>query len=746
MSYRNLLCFAFRKYFLSLIVILVLIPCSRQNLFAKEPVKLTRINSEITLDGLSNESAWNNISPLPVTMYRPTYQGEQTERTEIRIAYDENFLYVSGRFYDSDPSGIHSNSLYRDRANNDDTFTLLLDTFNDKENALCFWTTPAGIRGDRAVANDGLMHNSNWNTYWDVVTVQNEDGWFAEFRIPFSSLGFKKQSEQVTFGLITYRYIDRKNEVHLYPGFSQNWRHDTPSKAQEVILENISSLKPVYFTPYILGGYGRNSELNTTETAYDTETEYDKDIGLDIKYSITNNLTIDATINTDFAQIEADNEQVNLSRFSLFFPEKRRFFQERSGIFNFNIGGLYSRDRLFHSRQIGINDEQEVRILGGVRLVGRIGPWDIGALNMHTEGGSGLPSENFGVVRLRRQMINENSYTGGIFTSRLGDNGSYNYAYGFDSILKFHKDEYLTVKWAQTVEDDLVKGKSFNFINSSVFNALWERRVMQGFNYEFSLTRSGKDFLPAIGYTTREDFTEFSWRVHYDSWPEESLRLRKYSLFQILGSAAYRNTDGTLESAWAEWGTDCSWKSGAFIWADAEIYHEDLREAIEFPDNTEIPTGSYTYQRLEVGGSTPPGRLLRSRFYSSVGSFYDGWIQSYGITPSLSFSKYFGLHANYNVNMVRFPDRDQKFNAHLISLRIEGALNNKLSMNGFIQYNSISDQLTPNIRFRYNFAEDNDFWLVYNEGFNTDREKENPVLPRTDNRTVMMKYTYTFQK
>ncbi len=729
-----------------LIVVLWLVPFSQRILVAQEALTLQRINSEIILDGLSDEPAWNNIEPLPLTMYQPTFKGTPTERTEIRVAYDDYYLYASGRFYDSDPTGIHANSLYRDRAINDDAFNLILDTFNDKENALCFWTTPAGIRGDMAISNDGELLNDNWNTFWDAAAVQNGDGWFAEIRIPFSSLGFKRQSNHVTIGLIAFRIIDRKNEVLIFPAIPPDWQRHTPSQAKEVSLTNILTQKPVYCTPYILGGFGRNSIINTDSTGYRFDREYDRDIGLDVKYNISHNLTIDATLNTDFAQIEADDEQVNLSRFSLFFPEKRRFFQQRAGIFSFSTSGLYTRDRLFHSRRIGIHNGKEVRILGGVRLVGRAGPWDIGAFDMQTEKSGELPSENFGVVRLRRQSFNENSYTGGIFTSRIGNDGSYNIAYGFDSILRFYKNEYFTLRWAQTFEDDNIKEKSFNFLDAASILALWQRRTRVGFNYEFSLTRSGKDFSPSIGYTTRRDFTDFSWRIHYDTYVGEESRLRKFSLFQILGSAAFRNSDKSLESAWAEYGTDCVWKSGAFIWADAEIYYEDLLEILEFPDNTEIPKGSYNYYRLEVGGMTPPGRLLNSRFYLSIGTFYDGWNQTVGLTPAWSISRYLRLHADYYVNFVRFPNRDQKFNAHVFSLRVEGALNNRFSINGFIQYNSISDQLTPNIRVRYNFREGNDLWLVYNEGFNTDRANTTPILPRTDSRTIMMKYTYTFKK
>ena len=719
---------------------------SHHNLFAQDTWNIQRIHGDVVLDGPSNESAWNDIDPLPMVMYQPVYEGELTERTEIRIAYDDAYLYASGRFYDSDPAGVHVNSLYRDRSMNDDMFNLFLDTFNDKENALRFATNPAGNRVDNALSNDGNTINENWDTFWDVAAVQNEQGWFAEMRIPFSSLGFKRQSEEVTIGLIACRYIDRKNEIHMFPAFSQDWPLHTPSKAHEIHLTNILTQRPVYVTPYVLGGFGQNSILNADATGYSADTEYSREIGLDVKYNLTHNLTLDATINTDFAQIEADDEQVNLTRFSLYFPEKRRFFQERAGIFSFAVSGLYGRDRLFHSRRIGIHDGMAVRILGGLRLVGRAGPWDIGIVNMQTEKSNALPSENFGVMRLRRQVINENSYAGGMLTSRLGADGSSNVAYGFDSIIRLFNNEYLTLRWSQTFEDDLINENSYRFWDASSMLALWERRTRMGWNYEFSLVRSGEDFLPGIGYTTRRDFTEFAWRIHYDKYVTESSKLKKYSLFQILGSAAYRNVDGSLESAWAEYGTEFHWKSGAFIFADAEIWYEDLRNTLPFPEGTWIPAGSYVNPRFEGGFRTAPGRLLHTVLIFCAGAFYDGWIQFIWINPVWSISRHLNLSADYSVNFVRFPDRDQEFDAHIVQLRIEGAFNTKCSINGFIQYSSISDQLTPNIRFRYNFREGNDLWIVYNEGFNTDRDKWSPMLPKTNNRAVLMKYTHTFIK
>ena len=379
--------------------------------------RLPRITEEIHLDGKLDESVWKRIAPLPLTMNSPTFGGTPTERTEIRIAYDDNYLYASGAFYDSDPSGVRANNLIRDGVNfSDDRFALILDTFNDNENALGFLVNPAGARADFTVYNDGESNrgpplNFSWNTFWDAAVTRTDEGWFVEVRIPFTSLRFQDHDGRVIMGLIAWRAIARKNEVLTFPAIPTKFRWGTykPSIAQDVVLEGVYSRKPIYISPYVLGGIEQTPELNANETAYTIQQKLTRNVGLDVKYGLTSNLTMDLTLNTDFAQVEADDERVNLTRFSLFFPEKRPFFQERAAVFDFNTG---QQSRVFYSRRIGLGPGGElIPIYGGIRLIGRIGRWDMGFLNMQTApyDAADLPSENFGVLRFRRQVLNSNS-------------------------------------------------------------------------------------------------------------------------------------------------------------------------------------------------------------------------------------------------------------------------------------------------------------------------------------------------
>ena len=306
----------------------------------------------IIFDGIPDEEDWDAIDPLPLVQYAPNAGAAPTERTEIRFAHDESYLYGSMRAYDSDPDGVRGNSLYRDRLAGSDHFEIVLDNYNDNESAYVFSTTPTGIRNDVAITNDatggtitqGGWLNRDFNTFWDAKTKVTEEGWFAEIRIPFSSLRFQEVDGEVIMGLSVNRKIARKTERLVYPAIPPvtDWAFLRPSLAQKVKIQGIKSKKQLFVTPYALGGIQQSHELDEVQNSYSTQNEYKREIGGDMKISITNYLTLDLTVNTDFAQAEADDQQVNLTRFSLFYPEKRQFFQERAGIFNFTTGGLCS--------------------------------------------------------------------------------------------------------------------------------------------------------------------------------------------------------------------------------------------------------------------------------------------------------------------------------------------------------------------------------------------------------------------
>jgi len=714
-------------------------------------IVLQRIEGPITLDGVIDEPGWEKIEPFPFIQNAPNFGSEPTEKTVVLITHDDEYLYLAGRLHDSEPSKILDATKQRDtQAAATDFFGIIIDCFCDKENGLAFFTTPTGLRWDATIANDGVTERDNempfgmsWDTFWDVAVTRNEEGWFAEFRIPFSSLRFQDVDGRVVMGIIIWRWIARKNEIDVFPAISPDsgaWSIVKPSLAQEVVMERVYPKKPLYITPYVLGGHGRAYELNEAESAYQKRDDPVFEAGLDIKYSITSNFTADITVNTDFAQVEADNVQVNLTRFSLFFPEKRRFFLERASTFEFRFGGP---NRLFYSRRIGINEDTDdmVRIYGGARLVGRVGGWDLGFLNMQTAKVEGLPSENFGVLRVRRRVFNPFSYVGGMITSRIGMDGSYNVAYGLDGIFRIFGDDYLTINWAQTFENDAAN--KFLSLDPAKFRLDWERRTLKGIGYSLGISRAGEDYNPGMGFEMREDYIRFGNRVFYAWIPSAESFLRLHQVY-LNGFLTLRNSDNTTESAELGPGwmfeTNSGW--GGFI--QPKIYIENLDEAFELTYDVEVPPGEYTFYGVEGSLNTPMGRTFSIIPNFKIGSFYDGWRISAGTFYFLNLSSTWQLSGFYEFNRIQFPDRNQELTAHVARLKILATFTTKLSISAFIQYSGADDVVVANLRFRYNPREGNDFYLVYNHGINSNRYRELPHRPFTDNRAIMLKYTYTF--
>jgi len=718
----------------------------------REPLQIPRIEDPIRLDGRSDEAAWQRIDPVPAVQYEPQAGAPPTETTEFRFAYDENYFYVSVRTLDDNPDGIRSNTLYRDELNGSDHIELVLDTYNDNETALLFNTTPAGNRRDAAISNDasgggiasGSWINANFDTYWSAETVVNDRGWFAEMRIPLSSLRFDAEQRQVVMGLIINRKIARKNERVVFPAVEPNddWAFLKPSRARKIVLTGVESERPVHVTPYVLAGMEQNQALRTAgERHYVMERTMPTDAGLDVKYRVSDNLSLDLTANTDFAQVEADNQRINLSRFSLFFPEKRQFFQERSGLFEFRTGG---ESRLFHSRRIGLTKSgRPVRILGGARLVGRVGAWDLGLIEMQTADSPTLPSENFGVVRLRRQVLNPYSNVGGLVTSRVGMDGSYNVTYGIDGLFRLVGKDYLSVKWAQTLERQVIRQGNLTAVNSGRISVELERRRRQGFGYDVFLTRSGPNYQPGMGFVRRTDFVNLDNTVSYTWMPEGQSPLLWHTA-RLNGYAFLRNDDGSVESA----ALTPSWEFTATNQANGRVALSLQRETPRTPftlgGDTPVPAGRYTFATGTLEFNTSPTGLLGVGTELHAGSFFDGWRISTQITPSWSISKYFGIEGTYVYNHIAFPERDRRYDSHITRLRIRAALNTAISLNSFLQYSSAANRVSANTRFRYNFSEGSDLWIVYDEGLNTDRARRIPTLPLTDSRSLMVKYTYSF--
>ncbi|HLO57212.1 MAG TPA: DUF5916 domain-containing protein [Bacteroidales bacterium] len=739
---------------LFIIFLTVLIAINFPGSSSAQETVIPRLNEKIVFDGYMNEAVWNDLPPLTFVMHTPVFGKEPTEKSDVRIGYDNECLYVGARLFDDSPSEIMMTSRKRDEISaGNDWFQVIFDSFNDKENGVVFATNPLGLRTDYTILKDGiadmpeLPFNVNWNTFWDVKTHVDDKGWSLEMRIPLSSLRYKDINGTVTMGLICVRSVPRLNETYISPAIPPNWGRFSfmrVSQAREVKFKDIRSKKPFYIAPYVIGGYQKQNLLNQAETAYYQDNDPKISGGLDLKYGLTNNLTLDVTLNTDFAQVESDDQRVNLTRFDLFYPEKRSFFQERSSIFAFDFE---QGNSLFYSRRIGLSEDEPLPLYGGVRLTGMMNKWDVGILDMQTrefnsykDSSHNLPSENFGIIRMRRNVINKNSYVGAIMSSRAGIDGSYNVSYGADAILKFFKDDYLNIKIAQVVTDSL----HYNLfsVNPTAIYANWKRFRNEGLGYNFSYGRYGKDYDPGSGFHMHDNYSYYNGSLRYGWLCKEASALQSDG-FQVTLMNYQSNLTGKTESSILSAGYYFNMKSGMFSYQGINRQFESVTDSFEFSDKACIPPGNYNFWMLEMHSMTASVKPFYIGMDLFAGSFYDGNRFSVMLAPSWNVSASVQLKAEYEYNRLRFSTRGQKFEGNVGRLRALWMMSTKLSFSSFIQYSNADHYTGVNLRFRYNPREGVDLYVVYNEGRNSDLNREVPHLPALSDRTFMVKFTYT---
>ena len=731
-----------------------------QFLSLKDAVTINKFSSPVTFDGNPGEEAWNSLTPFKMTMHLPVYGKEPTEETDVRIGYDDKYLYIGARLFYKDPGIMRSASLKRDyMGNSGDWFGVILDSYNDKENGMGFFTSPDALRWDATIQKDAVLQshdqipvNNSWNTFWDVKTTLEKTGWSLEMRIPFSSLRFQEIKGEVRMGLILHRWIPAKNERDLYPAIPPNWGPVSiikPSQAQEIVFHGIKPSKPVYIAPYALAGIESNYDLNNAGDVYKKSSNPTVEAGLDIKYGLSNNMIMDLTANTDFAQVEADDQQINLTRYSLYFPEKRTFFLERASVFDYALGG---NSNLFYSRRIGLSDDGDpIRIYGGARITGRVGKWDMGVLDMQTaalwkENSSGeaeevLPSENFGVLRFRRQIINDNTYVGAMMTSRLGVDGSYNLAYGLDGLFRVFGDDYLDLKWSQSFEDSVTNR---SITEPTRIAVRWERRSSLGLGYNFGYGLSGIHYNPGIGFEMQNDYSSFRGGLKYGWLPGENSAIYSHSPEIMVRYMNYID-DGSIMSLNLNGGwtflSKSQWEGNLSL-----VYNiESLRDSLELKeDEIFIMPSEYRFVNIMGALSTPATNPLFLMVKTETGQYFDGIRFSINLQPTWNISKHMEMGAIYNFDWLKFNSRNQEMVNHIIGIKALYMLDTRLSINAYIQYNTAVNGILTNLRLRYNPKEGNDFYIVFNEGRNTDLTREVPNLPVYDTRSVLLKYTYTF--
>jgi hypothetical protein len=721
---------------------------------AQEPLDVPKVD-KLVFDGKLEENFWKKLSTFSFVQFQPTYKKESSQKLEVYLVYDEDYLYLTGRLYVSDPDYIRGQSFKRDADNpSTDYFGIVIDTYNDKENGLGFFTSPTGLRWDAEINNDATGDNSigvDWNAYWDVLTTQTNEYYDVELRIPWSTLKFKSTNDECIMGISIWRYIAALNETSQFPDISPdlgemaNWK---PSLFQEVKFKGIQSKNPLYITPYVLLGNQRQNTLNDSESQFDYKQEFNANAGLDVKYNLTSNLTMDVTVNTDFAQVESDDEQINLTRYQLFRPEKRQFFQERANLFDFRFNYV---NHLFYSRNIGIKDGEAVPILGGVRLTGKIGKMDIGALNMQTaKAGSsfiqGLAgenlSENFSVLRVKQNVFNQYSYVGAMLTHKMDFNGEFNTGYGLDGVFRLWGNEYLTLKWAQTFEDGVEK-KPFSLEPTRFFIG-WTRRDFAGFSYDINVGSTGSDYNPEMGFVSRSNYFFGNARLQYGILFGEKSHWQTMSFYLSLW-ADNNYSIGKFDQSSSQIGISMQSKTAWSYNFSLQQNYDYLTEELSFSDEVIIPAGAYWHRTANANVTTPYNARSGIATGLKYGKFFDGDFFAFEVDPRWNPGPHFELHAAYEFKHLNFKEREQTLISHILRLRALYMLSAQFSVSAFIQYNNDSNLFISNVKLRYNPKEGNDLYIVFNEVLNGDRERMLPYYPLLNTEVLALKYTYTFK-
>jgi hypothetical protein len=712
---------------------------------AGEVKPITRLNGNIQLDGIVDEASWLLVDPLPLTMHWPVFKGDITESSEIRVAYDDENIYVGAICYDSDPSKIQVTTFQRDNwGEEDDQVAIILDPYNDNENSLVFAVTVTGSRIDAVIKNDSQGDDPvslSWNSYWEAASTRDNRGWQAEMKIPFSSLRFQEENGSVEMGMIAYRYIARKHELNSFPAIPADWgfwSFTKASQAQTVSFQDVKNERPWYISPYGLVGLGHHHQADDNGV-YDSTPDRIFQPGLDLQHALTDNLNADFTLFTDFAQVEADNQVVNLSRFSLFFPEKRKFFLERASIFDFQTD---LNNNMFYSRRIGINDGEMIPLWGGIRLVGRMDSWDVGFLTLQSRETGNFASENFGVLRLRKNVFNQRSYLGGMMTSRFGLDGKRNIVYGIDGIINMFRQDYLQVNLAQSW--DTGDSASIAIYDRSRMYLMWEKRIINGFGYRFSYSSVGQNYIPGLGFEQRYNFSQFGDRIFYSWFAPEKSSLRQ-TVVTLHGGISLNNSTHepetstlALESRWA-------WKRGSGLTVKVENLLDNVPAIFNLSDTDTITPGRYSNSILGITHSSAPVGMFQAETNLKAGTFYGGNLGSISLSTQVIFSKYFEMLAFYEYSHIKFPKQDDPFVSHVARLNMTASLNVKLSLSGFVQLNSLQGISSLNFRLRYNPIDGNDLYLVYNEVLNNHSRQSLRNHPLSDSRNIMIKYIHTFR-
>ena len=721
------------------------------------PVAQTHITTTAPkIDGVLDEATWAAAVAVSHFLQREPDEGAPaTERTEVRILRDDDNLYLGFRCFDSEPEQIIATVMRRDGdLSDDDNVQVVLDTYNDRRGGFFFATNPLGARLDVSLSAEGRSRNESWGCVWSCRAQIDSLGWTAEMAIPLDQLRYAV-GDDATWGINLSRTIRRKNErAFVVPpplsyGFSGHLR--TSRLATLTGLGRLEERPRLEITPYAQASTNRDFE------ALDTEAQYTLDGGIDLKYGITPALTLDLSWRTDFAQVEADQEQVNLTRFSLFFPEKRDFFLEGAGIFSFGErvqrsgGGNRPPTLLFYSRRIGLEEGHALPVFGGGKLTGRSGPFEIGVLNITTEAkqfrdeatdvryiddsGSFLAEDdplltqativdtidfeyidttrvqqtNFSILRLRRDIL-ERSSIGLIAVNRdPGTETDYNRSFGLDADFSL-LDAALNIRGfaARTFSPaDAIGGEDAGHIAADYRRGAFESNA--------SYLDIGDDFNPEVGFVPRQGIRRYRTTLRYRPLPNTQW-IRRYSVgpeFTYL-----TNRDNHLKSHDFGFSAFVNLETGDWLGLRFKQRFENLDDSFEIHEAIEIPAGEHDITAYSFNFFTDEGRRLSGDGSVELGDFWGGERLRLSTNGTIKINSRFSLSTDYEFNSVSLPQGHFKTNA--LSNRFLYTFTTDLFLRGLIQWNSKREIVGLNALCNWRYRPGSDLFVVYSQAWDTD--------------------------
>ncbi|MEE8306418.1 MAG: DUF5916 domain-containing protein, partial [Gammaproteobacteria bacterium] len=698
-----------------------------------------RLTQAPLIDGhVIGEPVWEGVPAGSGFVQTDPDEGQPaSQRTEVRVGYTDDTLYFGIICYDDDPKAIVISDSRRDGdLNETDSLRIVLDTYGDGQNGFVFGTNPVGIEYDgqvskegsggpfanagRQVSGAGGGFNINWDGAWEVKTRIDDDSWSAEFAIPFKTLRYAGQKVQ-TWGINLQRNIRRRNETAYWSPLGRQHTLFRLVDAGELQGLEVPRQRNLKIVPYVLA-QGRRTGSNDSDSS--------ADVGFDLKYSITPALTLDVTYNTDFAQVEVDEQQVNLNRFNLFFPEKRPFFLENAGLF---AVGAPSLAELFFSRRIGISaDGEAIPILGGARVSGRVGQTNVGFVHMQTEDlGSLVPADSFTVARVRHDLPNR-SALGALVVNRqetgsFGDSNNYNRTYAVDG--RWGLGEYGLINGfaAQTDTPGLGSDDYAFSIGGQYSTPTWDLRM--------DYTDVGEDFNPEVGFLQRAGgFRRPSIFLL------RRIRPKTGPLHEIRPHIMYRGfwkPDGFHESGFLHLDAHWEFRSAAEIHTGMNFTREGVITPFEISDGIVVTPGTYDNQELQLVANTNRGAKVSVSLRTTIGGFFDGDRVSVEPTLNMRLNERFTSEFSLSHNDIELAAGS--FQTNLGRLRVSYAFTPRIALQALVQYNDVADVWSSNIRFSWLQAANTGLFVVYNDlrGFNA-------FTGEMPDRSIFVKYSYMF--